>query len=116
MDSVSYSQERFREIEAEMNLLMKRFSIKNYTLIPGIFNFLSCLFSVSAWTGENLIYTLAPSMPWYKGPTLCQAIDNLTVKVPKENPLRLCVSDVFKINGEPVIIGKKNCWHRLRKN
>ena len=44
---------------------------------------------VSAYNGDN-IKVASPEMPWYKGPTLIQALDNL--KVPEkhtEKPLRL---------------------------
>jgi elongation factor 1-alpha len=54
---------------------------------------------ISAWTGENLIER-SPSMPWYNGPTLAEALDLLEPPPkPIEKPLRLPVQDVYSISG-----------------
>ena len=38
-------------------------------------------------------------MPWYKGPTLHEAVDNVREPVrPVEKPLRLPLQDVYKIS------------------
>merc|ERR1711959_816310 len=40
------------------------------------------------------------NMPWYKGPTLLQALDNLNPpQRPTDKPLRLPLQDVYKISG-----------------
>ena len=40
------------------------------------------------------------NMPWYQGPTLLGALDNLTPpKRPKDKPLRIPLQDVYKIEG-----------------
>merc|ERR1712083_1058238 len=40
------------------------------------------------------------NMPWYKGPTLLQALDDLNPpKRPSDKPLRLPLQDVYKIGG-----------------
>lgn len=54
-----------------------------------------------------MIYDLSDKMPWYNGPTLCQAIDQIVVKIPQKFPLRICVTDKHKINGKCVVVGKK---------
>lgn len=54
---------------------------------------------ISAWHGENLIEK-TEKMPWYKGPTLLEAIDKLTA--PRrfvEKPLRICVNKVYHKKG-----------------
>ena len=39
-------------------------------------------------------------MPWYKGPTLFEAIDGIQMPPkPVDEPLRLPVQDVYKISG-----------------
>ncbi len=39
-------------------------------------------------------------MPWYKGPTLIQAIDKITPPTrPTDKPLRIPINDVYKIGG-----------------
>jgi len=42
----------------------------------------------------------SPNLPWYKGPTLMEALDALIPpKRPTEKPLRLPLQDVYKIGG-----------------
>jgi elongation factor 1-alpha len=42
----------------------------------------------------------SPNLPWYKGPTLIEALDNLTEpKRPSDKPLRVPLQDVYKIGG-----------------
>lgn len=58
---------------------------------------------VSGWTGENMI-AKSEKMPWYAGPHLVQAIDNLeTPKRPVEKPLRIPINDVYKIEGHGTV-------------
>jgi len=40
------------------------------------------------------------NLPWYKGPTLLEGLDNITPpKRPTDKPLRLPLQDVYKIGG-----------------
>merc|ERR1712183_1236749 len=49
--------------------------------------------------GDNMI-DKSENMPWYKGPFLLEALDNLNPpKRPTEKPLRLPLQDVYKISG-----------------
>lgn len=44
---------------------------------------------VSGWNGDNLI-DKSPNLPWYKGPTLLEALDSvIPPKRPVDKPLRL---------------------------
>merc|ERR1712210_319932 len=53
----------------------------------------------SGWEGDNMI-DKSPHMPWYKGPYLLEALDNVNPpKRPTEKPLRLPLQDVYKIGG-----------------
>lgn len=88
--TVKWSQERFEEVREGIADLLK---ITGYR--PDRINFVP----VSGWTGDNLI---APSknMPWYKGPTLVQALDTFSVPAkPIDKPLRLPIQDVYAITG-----------------
>lgn len=39
-------------------------------------------------------------MPWYEGPTIIEALDNLKMpKKPVNKPLRIPISDIYKIGG-----------------
>merc|ERR1712169_160371 len=54
---------------------------------------------ISGWVGDNMIEK-SDNMPWYKGPTLLDALDNVNApKRPTDRPLRLPLQDVYKIGG-----------------
>ncbi len=67
MDLVSWSEERFREIAAELDKLVGRLEIPNVQVIP-----------MSALTGANVVEKSA-EMPWYQGPTLLQHLEAVPV-------------------------------------
>src|SRR5712691_3954052 len=87
---VKYSEQRFNEVkqDAENLLKMVGYDLKKIRIIP-----------VSGWTGENLIKP-STNMPWYKGPTLIQALDEFTEPPkPIDKPLRVPIQDVYTITG-----------------
>merc|ERR1711998_455892 len=54
---------------------------------------------MGGWAGDNMI-DRSSNMPWYKGPYLLEALDNLNPpKRPLDKPLRLPLQDVYKIGG-----------------
>ncbi len=88
--SVNWSQERYEECRKEVESLLKviGFNVAKIPIVP-----------ISAWTGDNL---LKPSekMPWWKGPTLLEALDTFEVPPkPIDKPLRIPVQDVYTITG-----------------
>jgi elongation factor 1-alpha len=88
--TVKYSEQRYNEAKQDVENLLKTvgYNITKISIIP-----------VSGWTGENLVKK-STNMPWYKGPTLMDALDAM-VEPPKpiEKPLRLPVQDVYTITG-----------------
>ncbi len=87
---VKYSEQRYNEVkqDAENLLKMVGYDLKKIRIIP-----------VSGWTGENLIKP-STNMPWYKGPTLIQALDEFTEPPkPVDKPLRVPIQDVYTITG-----------------
>jgi elongation factor 1-alpha len=88
--TVKYSQERFNEVKQDVENLLKLvgYDPKKINIIP-----------ISGWTGENLVKR-SENMPWYKGPTLLEALD-MFVEPPKpvDKPLRMPVQDVYSITG-----------------
>jgi len=88
--SVSWSQERFEEVRQGVSSIMRQIGIdaSKIQFIP-----------VSGWTGDNLI-SRSDKMPWYKGPTLLEALD-LFQEPPKpiDKPLRLPIQAVYSIRG-----------------
>lgn len=88
--SVNWGEGRFNEIKKEMADYLKKIGY-NPEKIPFI--------PISGWHGDNMLKA-SENMPWYKGPTLIAALDNLDQpKRPKDKPLRLPLQDVYKIGG-----------------
>jgi len=88
--SVNWSQARYEEIMKEVQDYIKKvgYNVKNVPFVP-----------ISGWAGDNMLEK-SSNMPWYKGPTLLEALDNLEPpKRPTEKPLRLPLQDVYKIGG-----------------
>lgn len=78
--SVNWAQDRYNEIKKELTDYLKKIGY-NPDKIPFI--------PISGWHGDNMIES-SSNMPWYKGPTLIEALDALEPpKRPKDKPLRL---------------------------
>jgi len=88
--SVNYSEERFREVKEEVAAYLKKVGYKPMK-IPFV--------PISGWVGDNMTENSA-NMPWYKGPCLLEALDNIIPpKRPIDKPLRIPIQDVYKIGG-----------------
>jgi len=88
--SVNYSQARYDEIVRETSSFIKKIGF-NPEKIPFV--------PMSGWTGDNMMEK-SDKLPWYKGPTLFEALDNLVEpKRPSDKPLRVPLQDVYKIGG-----------------
>ena len=88
--SVDWKQERYEEIKNEISRMLKivGFKVEKIPFVP-----------TSGWTGDNLVKH-SEKMPWYKGPTLFEALDKLEMpSKPSDKPLRLPVQDVYTITG-----------------
>lgn len=92
MDSTEppYSEDRYEEIKKEVSNFLAKVGYK-----PAKMNFVP----ISGFQGDNIQENSA-NMPWYKGPTLCAALDSFKIpKRPVAKPLRLPLQDVYKIGG-----------------
>mmetsp|Transcript_11064 Transcript_11064/g.18073 ORF Transcript_11064/g.18073 Transcript_11064/m.18073 type:complete len:441 (+) Transcript_11064:72-1394(+) len=90
MDSCQYSESRYNDIKEEVSAYLKKVGYK-----PAKINFVP----ISGWVGDNMLEK-SENMPWYKGPTLLDALDNVNApKRPTDKPLRLPLQDVYKIGG-----------------
>jgi len=88
--TVKWNQERYEDVRNGASDLLKitGYRIENISFVP-----------TSGWTGDNLAVK-SKNMPWYKGPTLVQALDNFTVpSKPVNKSLRLPIQDVYTITG-----------------
>ena len=90
MDMEDYSEDRFNEVKDEVSVLLKSIGRDpaTVTFIP-----------LSAFEGDNIVEASA-NTPWYKGPTLIEALDALTApEKPTDLPLRIPIQDVYSITG-----------------
>ena len=90
MDDSKYSEDRYNEVKsiAEKMLKMVGYNTSKVNFIP-----------VSGWKGDNLAKK-SENMPWYKGPTLVEALDSIEApEKPIGKPLRIPIQDVYTITG-----------------
>jgi len=88
--SVNWSEARFNEIKNEVSNFVKKIGYNPET-IPFV--------PISGWLGDNMLEK-SSNLPWYKGFTLLEALDNITPpKRPSDKPLRIPLQDVYKIGG-----------------
>merc|ERR1719230_340073 len=88
--SVKYSEARYKEIRGELETYLKKVGYN-----PAKIEFIP----ISGWEGDNMIES-SENMPWYKGPILLDALDNIPPpQRPIDKPLRLPLQDVYKIGG-----------------
>jgi len=90
MDAINYDESKYKEVEEQVGNLLKSIGYKldEVPFIP-----------TSAYKGDNLKEKSA-NISWYKGPTLIEALDKLTVPAkPIDKALRLPIQDVYTITG-----------------
>jgi len=90
MDAVNFDQKKFEAVKADVTNLLKMVAYKpdDMLFIPA-----------SAFQGVN-IAKKSDKTPWYKGPTLLEALDTLKEpEKPTALPLRLPIQDVYSISG-----------------
>ncbi len=90
MDTVNYSEERYKEVKEGIARLLKMvgYKVEKIPFVP-----------VSGLYGDNIIKR-SEKMPWYKGPTLIEALDIFEEPVrPIDKPLRIPIQDVYSIKG-----------------
>lgn len=88
--TVNYGEARFKEIQKEVQNFIKKigYNPKRVPFVP-----------ISGWNGDNML-SRSENMPWWKGPTLIEALDAVKPPVrPTDKPLRIPLQDVYKIGG-----------------
>ncbi len=94
MDMAKWEEKRFNEVREQVSTVLKisGYKIENIQFVP-----------TAAFLGDNIVKP-STNMPWYKGPTLLGAINNLKVpEKPTSLPLRLPIQDVYNITGVGVV-------------
>ncbi len=90
MDDANYQEARYKEAKEAVDKMLKLvgYNTAKIQFIP-----------LSGWKGDNLIKK-SENMPWYKGPTLAEALDMFDPpEKPIGKPLRIPVQDVYSITG-----------------
>lgn len=95
MDAVNYAEDAYKEIRDELARFLAGIGYK-VDKIPFI--------PTSGMYGDNL-KEKSKNMPWYNGPTLFEALDNLEPPKPMiDVPLRIPIQKVYKIKGVGTVI------------
>jgi bifunctional enzyme CysN/CysC len=84
LDGVEYSEQVFKDIQEGLKDTISRLEITNIQFVP-----------VSALAGDNVVYG-TENMPWYKGPTLLEYIQEWDVEDQGENLPRLNVQMISR--------------------
>ena len=95
MDLVDYDEKVYNKIRTEYTAFLDSLGIEAREFIP-----------VSAKLGVN-IAALKDEMPWYKGPTVLNMVDQFEKKPPPDHlPFRFPVQDVYKFDERRIIAGR----------
>lgn len=101
IDMVNYDQNKIMSVKADVEKLLKNvgYDTTKIQFVP-----------LSAYAGDNVAKS-SDKIPWYKGPTLLQALDALSVpEKPTNLPLRLPIQDVYTITGVGTVpVGRVEC-------
>ncbi len=95
MDLKDCSEGVFQAIEAEYRAFLKQVGVEPLMFIP-----------ISAKDGDN-IASLSPRMPWHRGLTVLQALDEFEVPpVAPHLPLRLPLQDIYRFDHRRILAGR----------
>ena len=94
LDSVDYDENHYKKTCKELKPILKSLGYKDIDMIP-----------ISAIKGDN-VFKKSQKMPWYKGSTLIETLDQKTIPctLPLNKPLRGLVQDVYAYENDQNII------------
>jgi bifunctional enzyme CysN/CysC len=96
MDLVDYSEETYSVIVDEYTAFLQEIGLTAVQFLP-----------VSARNGDNVARQARDVMPWYAGPTVLDALDNLQAPPSEaDQPLRLPVQDVYRFDARRIFAGR----------
>ena len=95
MDLANYSEARFKQIETEYRAYLQNIGVEAKVFIP-----------IAAKHGDN-IASSSKNMPWWKGQTVLQALDEFQVTDrPDNQPLRFPIQDVYRFDDRRILAGR----------
>lgn len=99
IDLVDYSKDKFEELKGEITDFLGRLNIRPTFVLP-----------ISAILGDN-VATPSEKIPWFDGPTVLEALDTFKELKVEEKPLRFPIQDIYRIDGERVLVGRIEAGH-----
>ena len=99
IDLVNYSKDKFEELKGEITDFLGRLNIRPTFILP-----------ISAILGDN-VATPSEKIPWFDGPTVLEALDTFKELKVEEKPLRFPIQDIYRIDGERVLVGRIEAGH-----
>ncbi len=96
MDLVGYDKWKFRALEAEYGAFLQTLGLRARRFIP-----------ISAREGDNIARQALTQMPWYDGPTVLEAIDEIPAPAPLADlPLRFPLQDIYRFDARRILAGR----------
>ncbi len=90
IDAVNYDEKKYNEVKEAVIKLLKGIGYKTDEML---------FVPTSGYVGDN-VAKKSDKMPWYKGPTIVEALDTFTQPdQPVDKPLRVPIQDVYSITG-----------------
>jgi bifunctional enzyme CysN/CysC len=95
MDLENFEEAKFKQIETEYRGWLKSIGVEAKVFIP-----------IAAKLGDN-IATLSTNMPWWKGPTVLETLDQFELaQAPANQPLRFPIQDVYRFDERRILAGR----------
>ena len=95
MDLENYSEQRFNQIESEYRAWLGSIGLQPKLFIP-----------IAARHGDN-IASRSASMPWYRGLTVLETLDDFTIaQRPEGQSLRFPIQDVYRFDKRRILAGR----------
>jgi len=96
MDLAGYSEETFNNVVAEYRQFLSQIGLEARAFVP-----------VSAREGCNVAHRSPARMPWYRGPSITEMLDQFEPPKPLTAlPLRFPVQDVYRFDDRRIIAGR----------
>jgi small GTP-binding protein len=99
IDLVDYSQAKFNELKSEITDFLGQLDIHPTFILP-----------ISAIHGDNVAKS-SEKVSWFDGLTVLQALDTFEELKVEEKPLRFPIQDIYRMDGEKVVVGRVEAGH-----
>ncbi|MCK6443512.1 adenylyl-sulfate kinase [Elstera cyanobacteriorum] len=95
IDLIDHDEARFAQVVDDVGGYLRSIGINPTALIP-----------LSARHGDGIV-AVSPQTPWYKGPSLLEALDNFAGRPSlSAQPLRLPVQDLYRRGERRIVVGR----------